>query len=1037
MSRRTLLLIAVFALVVGILAPATATAGNPTDLELAAGKSEVAKSPTGSYIVVMKDAPLVAEFGQDELDSPKAEARRDEKEKKQDQVLEEVGASASDKVNSYTAAVDGFSAIVSYKEAQAIANRDDVLVVYPDELRQPTTDSSPTFLGLTGPSGVWQNGYDGEGVVIGIIDTGIWPEHSSFADDGSYSAPPITIDDIPAGPNNPFIAGCDFGNVAHNPLDAPFECNNKLIGARQMLQTYRAVIGAEPFEYDSARDDNGHGTHTASTAGGNAGVQASIFGIDRGTVSGIAPRARIVMYKGLGTLGGFSSDLAAAIDQAVADGVDVINYSIGSSSYAIGADDVAFLWAADAGVFVATSAGNSGPGSATLGSPSSVPWLTTVGASTQARTFEGSAILGDGAEYFGASITGGAGPATLVDAADLGNELCSPYKAFSSDVTDKIVLCKRGAFARVAKSEAVFNAGGAGMILFNAFDSQSEVTDNHFVPSVHINNTDGLAVRAYIASEGVNATAEITQGVYTPIQGSVMASFSSRGPNELSGDIIKPDVTAPGVNILAGNTPTPDMGAPGQLFQAISGTSMSSPHVAGVFALIKQAHPDWSAAMAKSAIMTTARQDVTKEDARTPADPFDMGAGHLNPLGTQWEDYNDGHDRGHDKGEKDDKSHDRGMKDDKSHDRGMKDDKSDFDEEGTIFDPGLVYDAGLYEYVAFTCGADLGIFTQGVCDFLEGIGVPMDPSDLNIPSIGIADLAGVQTVTRTITNVSGDRIEVKAKVKAPSGFKVTVSPKKLKIPAGGSATFTVTVTSKKSAPIGTWRFGSLTWKGDDYEVRSPIAVKAVLFSAPDNVAGSGTDGSASFDITFGYDGAYTAAPHGLAANAPVTGSIGQDPDQTFPSGDDAPGPAGGVDRFDFTVTDSVLVRWSLNIPGADDIDLFLEDSGGNIIAASTNGGTNEMIELALPADDTYTLVVHGWSVPSAPLPYSVSFWDVPLTAGGGSLSVDNAPASATLGSIGTIDISWTGLTAGERYLGVVSHNDADGIFGLTTVEVDS
>ncbi len=996
MRRSILALLSLFALAVAVLAPigAAGAADAPTGLELATRKGDVAKSPTGSYIVVMKEAPLIAEFGQDGLDSRAARTRKAEKQRRQDRVLEESGAAASDKVNSYTAAVDGFSALVSHKEAQAMANRDDVLAVYPDELRQPTTDSSPSFLLLDDPAGPWAAGYDGEGVVIGIIDTGIWPEHPSFADDGTYAAPPISIDDIPAdaAAGTPAIPGCDFGNTAHNPNDAPFTCNNKLIGARQMLQTYRAVLGAEDFEYDSARDDNGHGTHTSSTAGGNSGVQATIFGVDRGVLSGIAPRAHIVMYKGLGSQGGFGSDLAAAIDQAVADGVDVINYSIGSSSFAVGPDDVAFLFAADAGVFVATSAGNSGPNASTLGSPSSVPWVTTVGASTQARTFQGSAVLGNGDEYFGASITAGVGPATLVDAADLDNELCDPAVAFSEDVTGDIVLCKRGAFARVAKGEAVFNAGGVGMILYNASDAQSEVTDNHFLPAVHINNTDGLAVKDYIATEGDAATAEIVGGVYTPVQGSVMAAFSSRGPNLLSGDIVKPDVTAPGVNILAGNTPTPEPGnVQGELFQAISGTSMSSPHVAGMFALIKQANPDWTAAMAKSALMTTSRQDVVKENGHTRADPFDMGAGHIAAVATR--------------------------------------------RQGTTFDPGLVYDEGLFGYAAFTCGADLAVFNGATCDFLEGLGIPNDPSDLNLPSIGVADLAGSQTVTRTITNVADTRVRYRALVKGLRGYDVDVSPRTVLLQPGESATIEITITNE-NAPIGKWRFGSLVWVGRGYVVTSPMAVKAALFSAPATVSGSGTDGTASFDVTFGYDGDYTAAPHGLSANAPVTGSIGQDPDQTYPSSDDAPGPGGGVDTFDFTITDSALVRWSINMPGDPDIDLFLLDASGNIIASSGNGGTDELIEMALPDNGTYTLVVHGWSVPAPPLDYSVSFWDVPLTPGGGSLSIDSAPTSATLGAVETIELSWTGLTAGESYLGAVSHSDANGIIGLTTVEVD-
>ncbi len=472
--------------------------------------------------------------------------------------------------------------------------------------------------------------------------------------------------------------------------------------------------------------------------------------------------------------------------------------------------------------------------------------------------------------------------------------MCDPDTAFSADITGQIVLCLRGAVDRVAKSRAVFNADGAGMILYNTYDAQEQVTDNHWVPSVHTNNTDGLAIKDYIASAGAEAMATITAGLYAPAQGSVMAAFSSRGPISIAPDLIKPDVTAPGVNILAGNTPTPEPGiVPGELFQSISGTSMSSPHVAGMFALIKQAHPDWSAAMAKSALMTTARQDVTKENGVTAADPFDMGAGHITAVSQG--------------------------------------------NQGSPFDPGLVYDAGLFEYAAFTCGADLGVFTPGSCDFLEGIGVPTDASDLNVPSIGVADLAGTQTVVRVITNVSSKTTRYTATVQKPNGFDVDVNPKQVRLAPGESATVEITITNR-NAPIGRWTFGSMSWHGGGYQVTSPIAVKAALFSATPALVGAGTDGSASFNVSFGYSGEYTASPHGLAANVPATGSIGQDPDQTYPSGDDAPGPTGGVDEIEFTVTDSAFVRWSLVIPGDDDIDLFLLDSGGAIIAASTNGG---------------------------------------------------------------------------------------------------
>jgi subtilisin family serine protease len=895
--------------------------------------------------------------------------------------LEAAGASALQKVHDYTVALNGYSAIITEEQAKSIAAQSDVVLVLEDVMRYADTDSSPKFLGLTGKGNAWAKGWTGEGVIVGVIDSGIWPEHPSFADDGSYP---------PAPPLDNSRPNCEFGNTAHNANDAPFECNNKLIGARQMLDTYRALIGATPDEYDSARDDNGHGTHTASTAAGNRGVEASIYGIPRGKVSGIAPRAHVVAYKGLGNLGGFTSDLAAAIDQAVFDGVDVINYSIGGGAAGPGADEIAFLFAADAGVHVATSAGNSGPGAATLGNPGTMPWMTTVGASTQPRFWQGPVILGDGAAYEGASITPGVGSAPLVDAEFAGGDLCVPGTLDPTAVAGKIVLCRRGAIARAAKSEAVFLAGGVGMVMYENTDDNSLFSDTHWVPSVHIDNTPGLAVKAYIASDA-NPTAEIVgEQVSTWPSAPSMTYFSSRGPNPVSPDLIKPDITAPGIQILAGNSPTPIGGYPGELFQAIAGTSMSSPHIAGVFALLDQAHPDWSPAMAKSAIMTTAYQDVVDNDRVSPADPFDYGSGHV--------------------------------------------DVANATRKNSAFRPGLVYNAGLFEYAAYTCGEDFGVFTQGSCDFLESIGVPSEPYNLNVPSIGVANLAGSQTVVRTVTAAFGHGVKrsftFQPVVEAPPGFKVSVSPASLVLANGESASYEVTITNV-SAPSGEWRFGSLTWQGLGYSVYSPIAVNAAPFAAPSEIFGSGESGSASFDVSFGYNGSYAAAPHGLAADEPTDGEIGQDPDQTYPSPDDSPV---GVQRITFPITGAAFVRWEMIIPGDDDIDLFLEDSSGTIVAASTSGGTDELIELTLPADDTYTMVVHGWSVPNEPLPYTLHFWQVPL-ASGGSLNLDSAPTSAEIGVTGSVDVSWSGLAEG-RYLGAVSHTGDVGLMGLTLVNVD-
>ena len=359
--KRLLPALAILAIQVGVIAPA-AFAFGPVHLKV---------QPDGvasSYIVMtMGLKPAIAYEGDikgygstkpgksGKINPNSAHVRKYKKflERNHKQTLNAVGASPDKLTNSYTYALSGFSAILTVNQAEEIARQPGVTSVRHDVMRYATTDSSPTFLGLTDAGGAWITGFDGEGVVVGVIDSGIWPEHPSFFDDGSLPPAPALDDSRP---------NCEFGNTSHNANDSPFTCNNKLIGARQMLDTYRLFIGAGPKEYDSARDDDGHGTHTASTAAGNANVAASLYGIARGTVSGIAPRAHIIAYKGLGSQGGFTSDLAAAIDQAVADGVDVINYSVGGGASPPAADDIAFLFAADAGIFVATSAGNSGPG---------------------------------------------------------------------------------------------------------------------------------------------------------------------------------------------------------------------------------------------------------------------------------------------------------------------------------------------------------------------------------------------------------------------------------------------------------------------------------------------------------------------------------------------------------------------------------------------------------------------------------------------------------------------------------------------------
>jgi subtilisin family serine protease len=330
--KRTTAAICVATLALAAFVPinaATAEDLAPVDTTLVGSKA-VVESESGSYVVVMGADPLVSTVAPDDLSTAAAEAQSDALDASHDAVLAEAGVSTNAKVQDFTNALNGFSAVLGYNEAVKLAANPKVSVVLPDELRQLTsvesdgseaidgsdghghdgvsrsTDDLGDFLGLTAKGEAWKSGLTGEGVVVGVIDTGIWPEHPSFADDGTFP------------PHDPLSqtkrSSCDFGNTKANPDDAPFVCNNKLIGARLMLDTYKKVVPLEPDEFISARDDEGHGTHTASTAAGDANVPVQILGRTFPKVSGIAPRAPVIAYKVFGNHGGFTSDTAAAVD---------------------------------------------------------------------------------------------------------------------------------------------------------------------------------------------------------------------------------------------------------------------------------------------------------------------------------------------------------------------------------------------------------------------------------------------------------------------------------------------------------------------------------------------------------------------------------------------------------------------------------------------------------------------------------------------------------------------------------------------------
>jgi len=525
-------------------------------------------------------------------------------------------------VHRYRSAMVGFSMLAPSGAARRLRALPGVHAVYADELLQPLTDSSPAFIGA---DVVWDElggvASAGEGVVVGVLDTGVWPEHPCFAD--------------------PDPAGLDYADPARSyPCeldgsdgDPPFACNGKLIGAARFMATHDAVFPPADGEPTGARDSEGHGTHTATTAACNHGVEATLLGLPRGTISGVAPRAQVIAYKVCGRAGCFVSDSVAAVDRAIRDGVDVINFSIGGGSDPYrSAIEKAFLRAYEAGVFVAASAGNDGP------VPDGVlhrgPWVTTVGASTTDRRFVGVATLSSPGRpdlvVEGASVTAGTG--TDARPVELAGSIGQCTSSMPPVSTGAIVVCDRGMFSRATKSYNAMHAGASAMILRNLF-FQGVATDNHYIPSLHLEAAEGEDLVRYITAGG-DVTATLSPGTAVVAAGDVMAPFSSRGGPAQTLGIGKPDLTAPGVQILAGHTvrpaPADAHGPAGELFQAIQGTSMSSPHVAGAAALLAALEPGWSPGRIKSALMTTARgEGLLKEDGVTEAGPYDHGSGRI------------------------------------------------------------------------------------------------------------------------------------------------------------------------------------------------------------------------------------------------------------------------------------------------------------------------------------------------------------------------------------------------------------------------
>lgn len=948
---------------------------------------------SGRYIVVLDEDPMAtyrghlpnlartAPLGTDDIDvdSAAANAYAAHLETEQSQVASAIGA---DIATSLTVTMNGFIADLSADQAIELSRDSRVSHIFPDEIQQIQASPANEYLDL---EGLWAQvgGVDeaGAGVVVGVLDTGIAPENPLFAGDPlgvtAGAEPYLAGTEIryTKGDGSTFTGVCETG-VQFTVAD----CSTKIVSARYYIDGFGASRIGTPAtgEYLSPRDGDGHGSHTASTAAGNADVPVtSAAGADLGTMSGVAPEARIAAYKvcwsgpdnSVTTDDGCSTaDSVEAIEQATIDGVDVINFSIGggAASSVVTADDIAFLGAAAAGVFVSVSAGNSGPDASTL--DHAAPWYTTVAAAS-VPNYEATVLLDSGERLPGGSVTVPlgddaevitgpfvyAGDIPAAGATNANAALCLPGTLDAAEADGAIVLCDRGNNARAEKSQVVQAAGGIGMVLGNPTPNSIDL-DDHVIPTIHIDAAyyaDALA-----AARIPGATVTFEQGNTSGIEtiAPVVAGFSSRGPVQAEGsDILKPDIAAPGVGVIAASA---NAAGAEPTYALLSGTSMAAPHVAGLGAIYLGAHPDASPAEIKSAMMTTAT-DTRNLDGTVSTDVWAQGAGFVN---TQ-----------------------------------------------SMLDAGLVYENDTTDWFGYLRGLGYGLPDSWV-------GSAIDPSDLNIASIGIGSLAGSQTITREVTALEAGTYT--PSIDGVPGVDVEVSPSSLAFTeAGQTLSYEVTFTTT-TADLGAWTSGFLTWTSSEHTVRSPIAVQPVAVAAPEWVEGMGTVGETPISGISGLDGQIALEANGLA---PFT-ELGADG-----------GAAGDSFAFEFSIPAGELVHYfSLDaVDDTADLDLFVYRlNAQNQLVEEWVAGTSAADEQLLMRDPqaaNYVAYVDVFATGEAGAPADFTLDHVGVGEGQqeGSFRTEPTSVDASIGEEFTYTAKWNGLDTNAEYLGVVGYGGTD------------
>ncbi|KAL0351729.1 UNVERIFIED_CONTAM: CO(2)-response secreted protease [Sesamum calycinum] len=699
-------------------------------------------------------------------------------------------------VQNYNKGFSGFAARLSEEEAKSIAQRPGVVSVFPDPVLQLHTTRSWDFLKYqtavkidSTPTSPIDSSSAGADTIIGILDTGIWPEAESFIDDN--------MSPIPSHWKGKCMEGRNFTSS---------NCNRKVIGARYYDDPDSGT------EFGTPRDESGHGTHVASTAAGRLVSGASYYGLAKGTAEGGSPGSRIAMYRvctpGGGCLG---SAILKAFDDAIADGVDVLSLSLGSSpgepDFSTDPIAIGAFHAVEKGIIVACSAGNSGPSPLTV--VNVAPWILTVAATTIDRDFQADIVLGGNKVIKGGGInfsglnksaiyplidgTSAKSSSNQHDQADARN--CIPGSLDDSKVKGKIVLCenKDDDYGAKDKFDTLTSQGAVGMILVDNNDRQVPSKYGTF-PIAAVTEEDGAQILSYVKSNS-NPLATILPTVLIPNYkpAPVVGYFSSRGPTFGIKNLLKPDIAAPGVAILAAwpsndkREALPKKEPP--VFDILSGTSMACPHVSGLAAIVKSQHPTWSPSAIRSAIMTTAIQMnnlhapiTTNTGSRATA--YDIGAGEISLSGP--------------------------------------------------LQPGLVYETETIDYIQFLCntGYDTSKIKSIAPDVPNNFSCSSNSnsdaiSDMNYPSIAITNLKENEskTVNRTVTNVGEEDLTYTAIVEAPASMHVQVVPNVLQFTKNVKK-LSFQVTFKLGTSSGDDLFGSITWSNEKYKVRSPFVVSA-------------------------------------------------------------------------------------------------------------------------------------------------------------------------------------------------------------------